>query len=272
MRRFSIKARSSSSSSKSSAMMHLPGHRVTTTRTRPPHHRNMQVRTPAMPPRFTVGTHCPVAYRAATCAFLGNGHIVQLMADTALTLCRCGCGTPVRNTWARGHWRRGPGGGVMAEVTPLTQEEIDSAEFDDLGLIDVPDTPDPDAPPSAPRSPFLGEGRAGAPPPPSGEVPVPDEPPAHARKRKRAPKLTDADAGKAKRPRIPVTIRADINAKVSVPLEVSGTIWAVRDPLCGGMFLQQRPAIAETLTDIICDSPDLVAFFPGPMAGYMRYL
>jgi len=158
-------------------------------------------------------------------------------------------------------------------VTPLTPEEIDSAdEFDDLGLIDIPDTPDPDAPPSAPRSPFLGEGRAGAPPPPSGEVPVPDEPPAHARKRKRAPKLTDADAGKAKRPRIPVTIRADINAKVSVPLEVSGTIWAVRDPLCGGMFLQQRPAIAETLTDIICDSPDLVAFFTGPMAGYMRYL
>src|SRR5215469_12521672 len=131
------------------------------------------------------------------------------MTDTTLTLCRCGCGTPVRNVWARGHWRRGPGGGEMAEVTPLTEEEIDSAEFDDLGLIDVPDVPDPDAPPSAPRSPFLGEGRAGAPPPPSGEVPVPDEPPAHARKRRRTPKVTEAEPGKAKRrPRIPVGIRA----------------------------------------------------------------
>jgi len=159
-------------------------------------------------------------------------------------------------------------------VTPLTPEEIDSAEFDDLGLIDVPDVPDPDAPPSAPRSPFLGEGRAGAPPPVSGEVPVPDEPPAHARKRKRAPKVeSDSTSGKqAKRPRVLAGVRADINAKVSVPLEVGGTIWAARDPLCGVAFLNQRPAIADALTDIICDSPDLVAWFTGPASRFMLYL
>jgi len=161
----------------------------------------------------------------------------------------------------------------MAEVTPLTSEEIDSAEFDDLGMIiDVPDMPDPDAPPSAPRSPFLEQGRAGAPPPPSGEVPVPDEPPAHARKRRRTPKITETESKQAKRPRVSVSIRADINAKVSVPLEVGGTIWAARDPLCGGAFLAQRPAVADALTDIICDSPDLVAWFTGPASRFMLYL
>ena len=50
----------------------------------------------------------------------------------------------VTGTWARGHWRRGPGGGDSM-VTPLTPDEIGNADFDDLGLIDIPDIPDPDA-------------------------------------------------------------------------------------------------------------------------------
>jgi hypothetical protein len=69
-----------------------------------------------------------------------------------------------------------------------------------------------------------------------------------------------------------VGIRADINAKVSMPLEIGGTIWAARDGLCGGVFLTQRPQIADALTDIICESPDLVAWFTGPASGFMRYL
>ena len=107
----------------------------------------------------------------------------------------------------------------MGDVTPLTQDEIDSAEFDDLGMIDLPDMPDPDAPPSAPRSPFLEDTRAGAPPPPEAP-PEPDEPPAHARKRRRK---TPDTGTPVKRARIAVGIRADINAKVSMPLEVGGT-------------------------------------------------
>jgi hypothetical protein len=37
-------------------------------------------------------------------------------------------------------------------------------------------------------------------------------------------------------------------------------------------FLEQRPDIAEALTDIVCDSADLVAFFTGPGGTFMKYL
>jgi len=157
-------------------------------------------------------------------------------------------------------------------VTPLTPDEIGSADFDDLGLIDIPDIPDPDAAPSVPPSPFLTGSREGTPPPPEAP-PEPDEPPAHARKHRRRiiPETQPGEKTKLP-PRVIAGIRRDITAKVSVPLEISGTIWAARDPLCGGVFLAQRPAVADALTDIIMESPDLIAFFTGPAGAFMRYL
>jgi hypothetical protein len=71
---------------------------------------------------------------------------------------------------------------------------------------------------------------------------------------------------------VSVTMRADISAKVSMPLAIAGSIWEARDPLCGGTFVRQRPDIADALTDIICDSADLVAFFTGPGGAFMKYL
>jgi hypothetical protein len=71
---------------------------------------------------------------------------------------------------------------------------------------------------------------------------------------------------------VAVGIRADINAKISICLEVPGQIWAIRDPLCGGTFIQQRPAIADAFTDIVCDSPDLVAMFTGPGNTFVKVL
>jgi len=148
----------------------------------------------------------------------------------------------------------------MPDVTPLTDDEIMSADdFDDLGTIIVADPPQEGTP--------AGDDR---PPPRSAPAAEPDEPPAHAKRKRGRPPGSKNEA--PKRARIAVGIRADINAKVSMPLEVGGTIWAARDQLCGGVFLQQRPAIAEALTDIICESPDLVAWFTGPASGFMRYL
>jgi hypothetical protein len=74
------------------------------------------------------------------------------------------------------------------------------------------------------------------------------------------------------RPKLTATLRRDINAKVSMPLEMGGQLWRARDPICGGTFLEQRPAIADALTDIICQSADLIDFFTGPAGGFMVYL
>lgn len=147
-------------------------------------------------------------------------------------------------------------------ITPLTNEEIDSApgSFDDLGIIDLPDSLEGIEPGGAPPA------QPEAPPGPTG----PDEPPAHARKRGR-PKGSKAQPPPAV-PKITAGIRADINAKVSMPLEIAGQIWKARDGLCGGKFLYQRPAIADALTGIIIESPDLVAFFTGPGGKFMKYL
>lgn len=144
------------------------------------------------------------------------------------------------------------------DVTPLTEAEISDTDFDDLGTIIVDEAPREGTP--------AGDDR----PPPGKSSPAtePDEPPAHARRHRGKTPKTDTP----KRAKISVGIRADINAKVSMPLEVGGTIWAARDQLCGGVFLAQRPAIADALTDIICESPDLVAWFTGPASGFMRYL
>ena len=142
---------------------------------------------------------------------------------------------------------------------PLTAAEIDGEDVEDLGEI-----------PFIPEIPEAGASRAGASPP---EAPAPpaadDNGPGHARKEwRKQPK----SRGTVRALKITAGVRADINAKISMPLEISGHIWAARDPLCGGRFLDQREAIADAFTDIVCDSADLVAFFTGPGGAFMKYL
>lgn len=100
--------------------------------------------------------------------------------------------------------------------------------------------------------------------------PGPDEPPKHAGRewRQSGPRKRNSKAS----PKITVGIRGDIDAKVRFALTVPGSIWQARDPLCGGVFVQQIPETADALTDIICDSADLVAFFTGPGGAFMKYL
>jgi len=147
---------------------------------------------------------------------------------------------------------------MAGPVLPLTAAEIDADE--DLGEIPFIPEPVPSAgPPGAGGSPAAD----GSPPPPDGEGPL------HGRKGwHKAP----GRARGGKPGRITVSLRADINAKISMPLEIGGRIWEARDPLCGGVFVRQRPDIADALTDIVCDSPDLVAFFTGPGGAFMKYL
>jgi hypothetical protein len=72
--------------------------------------------------------------------------------------------------------------------------------------------------------------------------------------------------------KITATIRKDIDAKVGIMLEIPGRIWEARDPLCGAVFVQQLPATRGALTDLICQSPDMVAWFTGVGGGFMLYL
>jgi hypothetical protein len=153
---------------------------------------------------------------------------------------------------------------VARQILPLTDAEINGdGDVEDLG--EIPFIAEERPPSSA------GGTGARSPEPPAPD-PGADEGPGHARKGWAKAAAPKAVRGAAKAVRVTAGIRADINAKISMPLEIGGRIWQARDSLCGGTFVQQRPEIAYALTDIICDSADLVAFFTGPVGGFMKYL
>lgn len=144
-------------------------------------------------------------------------------------------------------------------VVPIPGPGAPDEEFEDLGVAE-PDLgwgPEPEL--------------AGPAPVPAGDAgpAEPDPEPAHARKNwreKRGP------GRPPKAGRITVPVRNDINAKISFALEIPGRVWAARDPACGGMFVQQRGDIADALTEIVCQSPDLVAWFTGTGGAFMLWL
>ena len=155
---------------------------------------------------------------------------------------------------------RRPPGSVALLPGPDDDWDDDGA-YDDIGPITLPD-----ATVEAPKG-------------PSRYQAVPDEPepvtvdpgPAHGRKgwRKETPKQSFT---RDRRPgRITAGIRTDINAKISLALEIPGRVWQARDPVCGGTFVEQRPAIADALTEIVCGSPDLVAWFAGQGGQFMLW-
>jgi len=138
-----------------------------------------------------------------------------------------------------------------------SDEDVDA--WEDIGDI-TPDGPEPDAAPP-------GDGGQGPAPGPAAA----DSPPAHARRGWSAGGQGKPAAAR-RGGKVTAAVRGDINAKISFALEVPGRLWQARDPLCGGVFIQQRPEIADALTDIVCESADLVAFFAGPGGAFMRYL
>ena len=51
----------------------------------------------------------------------------------------------------------------------------------------------------------------------------------------------------------------------------AGAVWQTRDPECGSSFVNNTPDIADAMTDIIVDSPDLVRWFTGTGGSFMKY-
>lgn len=143
--------------------------------------------------------------------------------------------------------------------------DLDDLPPEDFGMVDV----------DAPLERESPSGSAPVPPLPVAdpEPPEPgeDEPPGHIRRDwQDAPKR--ASKPRAKLPRVTATVRSDIDAKISFALEIPGRIWQARDPVCGSVFIEQRPEIASALTEIVCQSPELIAFFAGGGGQFMLAL
>jgi hypothetical protein len=165
-------------------------------------------------------------------------------------------GAAVRRLYDTAHGetvRRLPSPSEVGDLEPEDYAHIIDIDADD-GSADVS---------SQASDPVASPGEAG---PDAG----PDEPPAHAGRDWQQETRTRAKPGKP--PRITVGVRNDITAKLSFALEIPGRIWQARDPVCGTVFIDQRPEIAGALTNIVVDSPDLVAFFTGPGGKFMKYL
>jgi hypothetical protein len=146
----------------------------------------------------------------------------------------------------------------------MTDDDF-SAVLEDVGTIDVDDTGPARAVSGGSSGPVTDET------PTSSGPEGPDEPPAHARepRRRRSRQRDDAPRKPA---RVTQAIRGDIESKISFALEIPGRVWQARDPVCGSVFIEQRPEMAAALTEIVCGSPDLVAWFTGTGGQFMLWL
>jgi hypothetical protein len=189
-----------------------------------------------------------------------------------MTPCKCGCGELTGGEWKRGHWARGEGGYDPAEHGPGEQLLPGPGEDTDLGVIDFGD--DEDAGPGPARP-----GTTPAPPPPGpspgpppqrggddGEIPADPAPgPVNDRTRR-------GGGGRPGPVRVTANVRKDVEAKLGLMLEIPGRVWAARDPYCGGAFVQSIPEIRPAAAELVCQSPDLVAWFTGTGGGFMLWL
>src|SRR5258707_10944489 len=191
--------------------------------------------------------------------------------------CACGCGAPVTGStrWARGHSRRGEGGYTVTGTSSYTGRKVtvragpepipgpdDPELYDDVGVLVPDDAGLPDAP---------GDAEPAEPSPSRDAGPVtPDPPPAPGtRDWQRLPRPHRRPRPAA---RVTQVTRKDIDAKISLALTITGSVWAARDPLCGGTFMEQRPEISGALTEIVCQSPDLIAWVSGAAGQVLLWL
>ena len=180
--------------------------------------------------------------------------------------CACGCGEPVTGTWKRGHSIRGRATRLQALPTPdLPDEELDD-------LIDMPFDEEPDEAASAPMPP-RGPQRPAEPVSrePEDEGLDDDVEPAHVASSRRERERAGRPSRTGARTRVTVAIRKDVEAKIRFVAVPAGRMWASSDPICGGTFCQQEPEISGALAEIVCDSPDLLAWFTGPQGKYMKF-
>ena len=172
--------------------------------------------------------------------------------------CACGCGELVKGKWARGHWARGEAQKRNLHPLPGPDDELEDDDGEDLpddlvAELEQLDWLDAQEPPR--REPL--ERAEPIDDPPAGRIPPPRSSGASPRGRKTT--------------RVTATMQRDVQAKIRMVLMPAGKLWQVRDPMCGGTFVQQEPDISEALAEIVCDSPDLLNWFTGPAGGYMKY-
>ena len=183
---------------------------------------------------------------------------MTVTAETDLTPCACGCGELVRGEWKRGHWARGRADG---RPEPL----LTPAEISGLDTAIPPDGLQADSG-RVSREPLET-----IPADPSQGGPVSqDAPPAHSGKD--WAKAAAGGKGPRAAPRVTATVRKDIGAKVGLMLEMPGRVWQARDPVCGGAFVEARPEISSAVTDLVCQSSDLVEWFTGTGGAFMLWL
>ena len=58
--------------------------------------------------------------------------------------------------------------------------------------------------------------------------------------------------------KVTAALRRDVEGKLAFCLALSGQMWSLADPICGGAYLEQSPEIARKLTPIVCQSPEVV--------------
>lgn len=66
-------------------------------------------------------------------------------------------------------------------------------------------------------------------------------------------------------------VRKDIRAKTAFLLANVGNVWQARDRHCGSALIGATPEISDALTDIFCDSPDIVKWFTSS-GKYMKWM
>lgn len=179
-------------------------------------------------------------------------------AAAKTNVCLCGCGTNVSGTWARGHAARG----ADPDLLPGPDEVPEGDGTDDPDELDADPDPAPaDRTPPPPLGDWVSE------PGPTFETPELRADPAPS-----AVGRGRSNRRGAKPPKVTAATRTDIAAKLGMMLELTGRVWAVRDPMCGGTFVAQVPPIREASVDLILQSPDLVAWFTGVGGGFMLAL
>jgi hypothetical protein len=85
-------------------------------------------------------------------------------------------------------------------------------------------------------------------------------------------RLAGAARGKGPAPKkITAAVKKDVQGKVALLSHLVASGWQARDPLCGAAAVEAVPEFSEALTDILCDSPDIVAWFTSG-GSYMKWL
>ena len=146
----------------------------------------------------------------------------------------------------------------------LPGPDVPDDEIEDWGLVE-PDEPDEDIPPPVRVRETVPVQAPEAEP---DELLDADPEPAHL-KAERSGKRQRQPGGRTTR--VTAAVQKDVLSKIRFVTMPAGQMWAVRDPLCGGTLTEQEPQIAAALSEIVCDSPDLLAWFTGPTGKYMKF-